>query len=168
MTFSAILFIVFSSHAFDKAKLSGYAKTYSDEGKALMTMINSGTIDDAKARKHTDAMVEAAIGAGREYMSKDPKSAQLLKFVHGKVPEMKKMSFNDTNTKFHDGAALDVKTVGMNLKDEENEKYSDPVHIVVHPILTMQALQDKNLKAAKEELAEGLEQIEALVKDLSH
>jgi hypothetical protein len=76
------------------------------------------------------------------------------------------MSFKDLTAQYHDGGAFDEKTVGMNLKDEANEKYSDPVHIAVHPLLTLKALEDKDVKAAKEELAEGLEQMEALVAEL--
>jgi hypothetical protein len=53
------------------------------------------------------------------------------------------------------------------MMDEANEKYTDPVHALVHPLMTLKAIEGnegKTLKEAKEELAEGLEQMKGLAK----
>lgn len=165
-----ILVIILTSlniFAVDKAKLELASKAYDDNGKKLMSMINSGTVDEGKAATLVDEMISASVTTAKEYITFDTKSEKLLNQAIDSIPKMKTMSFTDLEKNYHDGAAFDSKITGINLKDEENEKYTDPVHCMVHPLLTLKAIKDKNLKSAKQELSEGMEQMTKLVGQLS-
>jgi hypothetical protein len=49
------------------------------------------------------------------------------------------------------------------MEDEDNEHFTDPLHVMIHPIMVLRAAQDKNLDAMKAEMQEGMEQIEITV-----
>lgn len=150
----------------DTTKVKTAAKEYADKGKALMTMINSGSVDEAKASTLVDEMVAAATTTAEEYIHFDKKSEKLLRATIDAIPKMKTSTFKEIEHNYHDGAAFDTNVTGIDLKKEENEKYTDPVHSIVHPFLTLKAIKDKNLKSAKEELSEGLEQMVKLVEQI--
>lgn len=135
---------------------------YKNSGKTLMSMINSGKVDLPAAEKLVNEMVDHAKEVALGYSKADPKSEKLVKFVTDSIPKLKTATFDQLEKDWHDGGALKADVVGLDLKKEENEKYTDPVHCLVHPLMTLAALKTNDLKAAKEELAEGLEQMENL------
>jgi uncharacterized protein YdiU (UPF0061 family) len=61
-------------------------------------------------------------------------------------------------------AEINKGKVGIDLSKEENEVHLDPVHTMVHPLMTLAAIKKGDMKAAKDELAEGLEQAEGTAK----
>jgi hypothetical protein len=57
--------------------------------------------------------------------------------------------------------------IGVDLADENNEHFTDPIHVIVHPLLVLKAAQsfangggDAALQQMKEEMEEGIEQID--------
>lgn len=153
------LFSWTSAFAQDKAAVKAAAAKYSADGKALLTMINSGKVDQAKAKSLAYSMADQAVLAAKEYIKKDPKSEKLLTFVIGSLDKLKGMTFVQLEKDWHDAATLTKDKVGLDLKDEKNEKYMDPLHSILHPIMTAVAIAANDLPGAKDELTEGLEQM---------
>lgn len=154
--------MILLTNSFASADAMKAAETYKNAGKGLMSMINSGKVDPAAAEKAIYEMVDAAKVVAEGYAKADPKASKLVKYVTENIPKLKTLSFEQLEKDWHDGAALKPDLIGLDLKKEENEKYTDPVHCLVHPLMTLAALKKNDLKGAKEELAEGLEQMESI------
>lgn len=155
----SLLLCVFSTSAFAKSAKEA-KESYGKAGKELMAMINSGKIDEAKAQTLAYTMVDDASAYAQDYAKKDKKSEKLVALVVKEIPNMKKATFVELEKQYHDAEKFPASATGVDLKDEANEKYTDLFHPVVHPLMTLAAIKSKNLKDAKEELAEGMEQIE--------
>ena len=81
---------------------------------------------------------------------------------------MSTLSFATIETDWHDAAFFTKNNKGVDLQDEDNEHYLDPIHTIVHPVMVLVAARgfakDGNadsLKAMKAEMQEGMEQVEA-------
>jgi hypothetical protein len=153
-SFAALAFSASANAADAKSAAAGYLA----KGKELMAMINGGKIDMAKAESLVDGITAEAKAIAENYAKKDPKADKLVKLVVSNMAKFKSMSFETLEKDWHDGAGIDAKAVGIDITKEENEKYTDPLHTVVHPYMTLAALKKNDLKAAKEELNEGMEQ----------
>jgi hypothetical protein len=143
-----------SAFADIKAAVAGYKA----RGAELMTMINSGKVDAAKAEKLVDEIAGFAKTIAEDFAKKDPKATKLVKFIIDATPNYKKMSAEAIEKDYHDGKKIDPKVVGLDITKEENEKYTDPIHCYLHPFMTLAAIKANDLKTAKEELNEGIEQ----------
>ena len=139
-----------------KAAVAGYKA----KGAELMGMINTGKVDTARAEKIVNEIAVHAKVIAENYAKKDPKAAKLIKFIIDNTPNYLKMSADAIEKDYHDGGKIDAKVVGIDIKLEENEKYTDPVHCYLHPFMTLAAIKANDLKVAKEELTEGVEQAE--------
>jgi hypothetical protein len=132
-----------------------------------MTLINSKDKDiKTKAPALVKKMTEAAAIVIELVAASDKTAEPMLKFMLSKKSDIEKASFSALEKDWHDGAAIKA-GAKFDLQDEKNEKYTDPVHAFVHPLLTLRAIEGnegKTLKEAKEELAEGLEQIKGASK----
>ena len=93
-----------------------------------------------------------------------------MKTVVENVDAMKKLSFKDLEHEWHDlnhFTKSGSNDLGIDVKAEDNEHFTDPIHAIVHPLLVLKAAQayatskdEADLKAIKEEMEEGLEQVE--------
>ena len=153
-----------TAFAQDKAKVKAAADSYKKDGKELLAMLNTGKVDEAKAEKLANNMMDQAVTAAKEYIAKDKKSEKLLNYIIAGLPEIKSASFETLEKDWHDAGKLTKDKVGLDLKAEENEKYMDPVHSILHPAMTLRAIKDKKLKEAKDELTEGMEQMDLQAK----
>jgi hypothetical protein len=100
-----------------------------------------------------------------------PAGKKLVDTVVAAIPEMRKLSFAEIESEWHDLKHFDKpgNAVGIDLKAEENEHFTDPVHTIVHPLLVLKAAEDQaakpsaeNLQNIKEEMEEGIEQAEKM------
>ncbi|MSU64421.1 MAG: hypothetical protein EXS31_18865 [Pedosphaera sp.] len=116
-------------------------------------------------------MVADAVWFAGEYAKAFPTGQKLLKVILDNVETMKKLSFKDLEHEWHDMHHFDAadKDIGLDLKAESNEHFTDPIHSIVHPLLVLKAAQNyassksaDDLKSIKEEMEEGLEQIEKM------
>ncbi len=162
----AVLF--YTAVGFANPQYDTAAKDYAAAGSDLMNLINTKDKDiKTKApvlvKKMTDAATKVIeLIAAKE---KDP-AKKMLSYVITKKSDIEKASFSSLEKDWHDGATV-KKDTGFDMMDEANEKYTDPVHALVHPLMTLKAIEGnegKTLKEAKEELAEGLEQMKGLAK----
>jgi hypothetical protein len=158
-----------AARAADKAQIEARYLSYHNAGKAVVTMAVAKNVDPAVVEKHVNTMVADALWFAAEYAKLHPKGAKLLKVVADNVDAMRKLSFEQLESEWHDLGyfAKPGHEAGLDLKAEENEHFTDPIHTLVHPLLVLKAAQayaagkkDDDLKSLKEEMEEGLEQAE--------
>ena len=161
---SAILlsFSVFADASLDAAK-NGYLAS----GKKVLEQINAKKVDMKTAEPLLEDLIKNAKVVIKIYSTKFPESKKLLEYLVANTDKMKGYSFEVLQKDWHDAAALTKDKVDLDLKKEENEKYLDPCHILIHPIMTLVALKNNKLDDAKEELTEGMEQISGTATQLS-
>jgi len=166
--------LIYANVSFGNADIATYRKS----GDVVMNQIISKKIDETVLQKEVNNMVVAAISVTKAYMKAYPKGAKVLQVLVDKIEDIKKQSFDEVEKQWHDIGyfAGKEKELGIDLSDEDNEHFTDPIHCIVHPILTLKAGQmyiksgskdEKHLQTMKEELKEGLEQagnIEAKLK----
>ena len=64
---------------------------------------------------------------------------------------------------------VETTDVGIDMDDEDNEHFTDPAHVVIHPIMTYVAAMEGQKSGEdrrddmKAELQEGIEQLELLL-----
>lgn len=154
----------------DQAGVEAHYKTYHDAGKAVVEMALTKKVDPAEVEKKVNSMLTAASWMAAEYGKAHPAGEKFLKVVTDNIEAMKKLSFKDLEHEWHDlnhFTKSGTSNLGIDVKAEENEHFTDPVHAIVHPLLVLKAAQafatskdDGELKTIKEEMEEGLEQME--------
>jgi hypothetical protein len=152
--------------AVDLAKSEAAMEKYVKSGKELLAKIVAKKVTDKEADEAVKNMVDAAVVLIKEYAAKDPKAEKLVSYLIKSLPDLQKASFADLQKDWHDAGKLTEKEVGIDLKKPENDKYLDPSHTLLHPLMTLRAVKDKKLNEAKEELTEGLEQVKLTLKEL--
>ncbi len=165
---AAALFVSASAqlHAADAKALQ---LSYHQHGKAIVDAIIAKKIEIADVQKHVDAMLTDSAALAKLYAAKHPAGTKLLGSVTAAIPEMRKLSFGDLEKQWHDLEHFKApgNDPGIDLSNEDNEHFTDPIHTIVHPLLVLRAAQDfvatkdeAHLKTMKEEIEEGLEQAE--------
>jgi hypothetical protein len=169
LTLCAVLGLALNVHSADKATLEAHAASYHRAGKSVVEMALTKKVDAAEVEKKVQTMVADALWFVGEYSKAFPKGEKLLKVITDNADAMKKLSFKDLEHEWHDLGHFEKadKDIGLDLKAEENEHFTDPIHSLVHPLLVLKAAQDyassksdAALKSIKEEMEEGLEQME--------
>lgn len=141
-------------------------ETYENLGKSIMSEINSNKVDLPSVEKKVAQMTESAILLFEGFTKKFPESKKLFDHIKSQLSSLKTASFESLEKDYHDGGKLGKDVVGVDIKSEDGEKYTDPLHTLVHPLMTLKALEKKDFKSAKEELNEGLEQAKNMEKHL--
>ena len=168
-TMVAVCAAGFTLRGADKAAVEAHYLTYHTAGKALVEAAINKKIDPVEVGKKVEILVTEGTWFVNEYAKAYPKGEKLLKVIVANVETMRKLSFKELEHEWHDLHHFDKsdKDIGLDLAAEENEHFTDPIHTVVHPLLVLKAAQDyaatKNeeaLKSMKEEMEEGLEQVE--------
>ena len=153
----------------EKAEVETRAQNYYTAGKAIVEMAITKKVDGAALEKHVDVLVTEAVWFAGQYAKVHPKGQKLIQLVIDNVGTMKKLTFKELEHQWHDGHVFDGRAgeLGVDLKQEENEHFTDPIHTLVHPLLVLKAGQayatsksEGDLKSMKEEMEEGLEQMQ--------
>lgn len=169
LTLGAVFGLALSLHAADKAAIEAHALSYHTAGKAVVEMALTKKVDAAEVDKKVQIMVADAVWFNTEYAKAFPKGEKLLKVIADHVEAMRKLSYKELEHEWHDMHHFDKadKDIGLDVKAEENEHFTDPIHSIVHPLLVLKAAQDyssskseESLKSVKEEMEEGMEQME--------
>lgn len=175
LTLGAVLGLALNITAADSAAVTSHYTSYHTAGKTVVEMVINKKVDATEVAKQVDIMTADAIWLSNEYAVANPKGAKLLKIVTDNVETMKKLSFKDLEHNWHDLHYFDAVTdLGLDLKAEENEHFTDPIHTLVHPLLVLKAAQnyattksEADIKSMKEEMEEGLEQAEKMASVLN-
>lgn len=169
LLFTLLASLVFSPtvNAADKAEIDKHCNTYHAAGKIVIDMAISKKVDVAEVSKQVDIMVQEGVWLCGEYAKTHPKGEKFLKTVTDNIAAMRKASFDELQTEWHDLGYFEKNNVGLDLKAEENEHFTDPIHTVIHPLMVLKAAEayaadkkEDDLKALKEEMEEGVEQME--------
>ena len=157
----------------DKAQIEAHYNSYFKAGKEVVDMVLSNSVDVAEVRKRANAMEADAIWLSKEYAKIHTEGTKLLKAIWEHEDHLKTISFDELESEWHDWGyfAKPGNDPGIDLEDEDNEHFSDPIHAIVHPLMVAKAAESwdatkdkRHLQVMKEEMEEGLEQVE-LTKD---
>ena len=170
LAFAILLTATAFTHAADKAEIDTHCNNYRAAGKAIVEMAINKKIDVAEVEKKVQILLTESSWGATEYAKVHPKGEKLLKTIVDNIEAMKKLSFKDIEHEWHDlnhFTKSGSSDLGIDVKAEDNEHFTDPIHSIVHPILVLKAAQtfatskdEAELKAVKEEMEEGLEQME--------
>jgi hypothetical protein len=155
-------------------------------GRAVVDLVNAKTIDHAKISALVQTMEQQAVPLAHAYAKKFPAGKGVIDTVIAQVATvdaagaftgfgpMKDMPFEVIEKQWHDLGHFKTNKPSIDLTDEDNEHFSDPLHTMIHPMMVLRAAldyqtskSDADLKAMKEEMEEGLEQVEKTVAVLS-
>lgn len=161
----AAVFLLISGSA-QAADPKAAQASYEKQGRELLAAINSGKVDIEVAKKNVEGMVQSADTLFEAYAVKHPESKKLYEYMKTNLAKVKTASFEVLEKDYHDAGILTPKLVGVDLKSEEGEQYTDPLHTLLHPLMTLKAIEKNDLKSAKEELNEGLEQVKNTAKSI--
>ncbi len=171
LSLCSVLGLALNLGAADKVAIESHFTSYHAAGKAIVEASLTRKVDATELDKKVQTMVADAVWFAGEYAKAFPTGQKLLKAVTDSVEAMKKLSFKDLEHEWHDMHHFEAadKDIGLDLKSEDNEHFTDPIHTIVHPLLALKAAQDYSssksadaLKSMKEEMEEGLEQIEKM------
>ena len=158
-----------SAVAADASTIQARYQSYYDAGKAVVISVINKSVDVRDVARKVDTMVRNGVVLAKEYAVAFPEGAQLLDEVVRNVDAMRTLSFEELEHDWHDLHHFDTRDAGIDLTEEDNEHFTDPIHVIVHPLLVLKAAENfaaqKNadeLQTMKEEIEEGLEQAERL------
>lgn len=151
---------------------------YLKAGKAVIDMVNAKTVDAAKVTALVLIMEQQAVPISQAYAAKFPAGKGLIDTVISQVATldaagavtgfgpMKDMTFEVIEKQWHDLGYFKEHKPTVDLADEDNEHFTDPLHAMIHPMMVLRAAMnyqtsksEDDLKAMKEEMDEGLEQV---------
>lgn len=168
---SAVLLLGFRLHAAAPPETDARVKEYSVAGRSLVEMAQSKKIDLPAVNTKVDRLVELATLLAKDYAVRFPAGKKLIETVIAAVPEMRKLSFSEIESEWHDLKHFEKpgNNPGIDLKAEDNEHFTDPLHAIIHPLLVLKAAESyaakpgpEPLRQIKEEMEEGIEQAEKL------
>lgn len=152
---------------------------YSKSGRAVVDMVNAKAVDADKVTALILTMEQQAVPLAQAYAAKFPAGKGLIDTVIAQVAAvdasgnvtgfgpMKDMTFEVIEKQWHDLGYFKTNKPAIDLTDESNEHFSDPLHTMIHPMMVLRAAldfktskSDKDLTSMKEEMEEGLEQVE--------
>ncbi len=137
--------------------------TYIKNGEDIIKMAMKKKASENEIKGKIEEMVNIAKKIATQYKSKFTTGEVFLSTVIGKVDTMKSLSFKEVNDQWHDlnyfRNGEGKGKAGFDIDDEDNEHFSDPAHVIIHPILALLAAKNKDFDSIKEELSEGIEQV---------
>lgn len=140
--------------------------SYKAAGKEVMNAIVANKVDAAQLKPKLLQMASDALALADQYVGKFPEGKKMFDMVKANFEKMKSASFEELEKDWHDLGYFAKNSPGVDLKQEKNEHFTDPLHCIVHPLMTLKAAEKKDLQAMKEELSEGLEQMDLMAKKL--
>ena len=150
---------------------------YTKAGREVVDLVNTRNVDATKIAALVLAMEQQAVPLAQAYAKRFPAGKDVIDTViaqiavvdgAGKVTAlgpMKDMSFEVIEKQWHDLGYFKQHKPAIDLDNEDNEHFTDPLDTMIHPMMVLRAAidyqaskSDKDLKAMKEEMDEGLEQ----------
>lgn len=164
-----VLSCIYSVTASSKS-LSELSANYLSEGKKVSEMILSGSFELNSLKTSLHSMADDAAAISKLYYGKNPEGTKVLEEVVNKLGELKNASFDVLEKDWHDLGFFEGKDFGIDIvNDPSHEHFTDPLHCMVHPLMTLRAGESylkskdkKHLQTMQEELDEGMEQMKSL------
>lgn len=136
---------------------SGYAGSvenatndYLKTGQEIVDMVNAGSIDVAGVESRVVSLTKNSVALALAYIEKHPEGEALLTEIISQVAimnggqvtglgPMTNDSFDRMEKHWHDLGFLEGKDYGVDMEDEDNEHFTDPLQLMVHPIMVLSA-----------------------------
>ena len=152
-------------------------KQYQTTGASIVDMVNSQSVSVDEIEKKVVDLTRISVDLTNRYKQIHPDGAKLLDITiehvaaldNGSVVgvgPMADLTFDEIEGQWHDLGYFESNDVGVDLEDEDNEHYTDPMHVMIHPIMVLRAAKDyatsnspDDLNAMKAEMEEGIEQV---------
>lgn len=171
------------------------APVYADDSQALVTayikhaqvivdMVNTKTVSASKVKAAVEEMTKSSVALSVKYRDKHPAGKKLLSMTENEAAEisngkvigigpMINLTFKEIEDTWHDLGFIETHDTGIDMDDEDNEHFTDPLHVMVHPIMTLRAAMDyendrneKHLDLMKAEISEGMEQAKVMLETM--
>lgn len=170
---AAALLLVMPVHAQDSEAL---VASYVKHGQVIVDMVNTQTVSASKVKAAVEEMTKSSIALSVKYRDKHPDGKKLLILTENQVADinngkvtgvgtMVNLTFKEIEDTWHDLGFIETNDTGIDMDDEDNEHFTDPLHVMIHPIMTLRAAMDyendrneKHLDLMKAEIDEGMEQ----------
>lgn len=150
---------------------------YTKAGREVVDLVNAKNVDATKVAALVLVMEQQAVPMAQAYARKFPAGKGLIDTVIAQIAvvdgagnvtalgPMKDLSFEVIEKQWHDLGYFKANKPSIDLDNEDNEHFTDPLHTMIHPMMVLRAAidyqtskSDKELKAMKEEMDEGIEQ----------
>ncbi len=179
---SIVATLIFCSSA-PAENVTQLVENYKSAGQAIVDMVNSQSVSVDQIEAKVLDLTKASVELANLYKQAHPDGTQLLDVVITQVANvdngavtgvgpMVELSFDEIEGQWHDLGYFESNDSGVDLEDEDNEHFTDPLHVMIHPIMVLRAAKDfsasnspEDLNAMKSEMEEGLEQV-AIVGDM--
>ncbi len=180
--FLVVASATFFTSAASAANVEALGAEYQKLGLSIVDMVNSRSVDVPNVEKTVLELTKISVALSDEYKKIYPQGAKLLDIVTKEVAvverghtvglgPMVELPFQEIEDKWHDLGFTATQDVGIDMEDEDNEHFTDPLHVMVHPIMVLRAARDwrkdnsdTHLDAMKAEMQEGMEQVAILLK----
>ncbi len=152
-------------------------KQYQETGASIVDMVNSQSVSVDEIEKKVVDLTRISVDLTNRYKQIHPDGAKLLDITIEQVAAldngsvvgvgpMADLTFDEIEGQWHDLGYFESNDVGVDLEDEDNEHFTDPMHVMIHPIMVLRAAKDyatssspDDLNAMKAEMEEGMEQV---------
>lgn len=154
------------------------AKKYKEFGLQVVDLVNTNNIDVNKIEELVVKQTEYSVTLVQQYQKKYPSGTKLLDIALNQVATfndgifsglgpLKETKFSIIEAEWHDLGFTTSMDVGIDMGNEDNEHFTDPLHVSLHPIMALRAAieytesGDNEMKEAiKAETMEGIEQVQ--------
>jgi hypothetical protein len=173
----AFTFLACLASTLSAASLNDQVAAYGKAARAVIDMVNTKKVDAAKVSELVLVMQQQAVPMAQAYAVKFPAGKGLIDTVIAQVATldasgavtglgpMKDQDFVTIEKQWHDLEYFKVNKPSVDLSNEDNEHFTDPLHAMIHAMMVRRAAvdyqtskSDDDLKAMKEEMDEGIEQ----------
>lgn len=159
-------------------------KDYLNQGQIIIDMVNARSVNSSEVEDLVTKLTQISVVLSQQYMKKFPEGKKLLELAIKEVAAMNgntvsglgpmvRLPFKQIEDEWHDLGFVESNDVGIDMEDEDNEHFTDPLHVMVHPIMVLRAARDydksrsaTDLNAMKSEMEEGMEQVILLINKL--
>lgn len=181
-TLSIVASLALSSNAVAESNAELVEK-YQKLGSSIVDMVNTKSVSASEVEAKVVELTRISVELANRYKKAHPEGVKLLDTIIEQVAKvsegnvtgvgpMAELSFETIEHDWHDLGYFESHDVGVDLSDEDNEHFTDPIHTMVHPIMVLRAARDyatnksdESLNLMKGEMEEGMEQA-AVVKEL--
>jgi hypothetical protein len=158
------------------ADLAAQAASFDQAADRVIRQAVTGKVDVPAAQQELARMVVTAAWFAEQYKAKFPKGAKVMDFMTAQKDSLAGMALADIDANFEAEAINKAhgKDFGLDLTEEDNEHFGNPIDLFVHPATASIALgmwskdpKPELLKRAISELQEVKEHCQKVVAQLS-
>jgi len=157
---ATLAMIATGAMAFDKARYKTIV------GETIST-INSGDVDVAHLISLQETLVDIGVTGARDFGASNADHAALMTLVADSAPAMSKMTLDEIEAAWHEGAALAAVGVDFDNLDHFGPAVSH-MDAVIHPATAIIALRAYQASGDESHLHQVIDELSEVVEHISH